>query len=63
MTTQAALWTLAGSGAVVAVAAALADRRRTKRRNLDAPGWVPWTMIQLVAMILAAVAAAVALKA
>ena len=62
MTTQGALWAAAGASAAVALVSALADRRRSKRRDLDDPGWVPWTMIQLIAMILAAVAAAYALK-
>ena len=56
------LWTLAASAAAVAAAAALADRRRTRRRDLDRPGWMPWTLVQLLAMILSAVAAAFALK-
>ena len=62
MTTQAMLWTAAGASAGVAVLAVLADRRRDKRRNLDRPGWVPWALIQMIAMLLAAVAAALALK-
>lgn len=62
MTTQAALWTGAGVAASVALIAALADRRRTRRRDLDRPGWVPWPLIQILAMIVAAVAAAFALK-
>jgi hypothetical protein len=62
MTTQAALWAGAGTFAAVAVAAALAERRRMHRRDLDRPGWVPWALIQILAILLAAVAAALALK-
>jgi len=62
MTTQAILWTAAAAAAGVAVFAGLADRRRSKRRNLDRPGWMPWPLIQLLAMLLAAAAAALALK-
>jgi hypothetical protein len=62
MTTQAMLWTAAGACAATAVVAAVADHRRAARRNLDNPGWVPWAGVQLLAMLLAAVAAALALK-
>lgn len=62
MTTQAMLWTAAGACAATAVVSAFADRRRAARRNLDKPGWVPWAGVQLVAMLFAAVAAALALK-
>jgi hypothetical protein len=63
MTVQAMLWSAAGACAAIAVFAAMADHRRAKRRNLDKPGWVPWAGVQLLAMLLAAVAAALALKA
>ena len=62
MTTQAMLWVGAGACAATAVFAAFADRRRAAPRNLDNPGWVPWAGVQLLAMLLAAVAAALALK-
>ena len=62
MTTQAMLWSAAGVAAGAALLAGLADRSRSKRRDLDRPGWVPWPLIQLLAMLLAAVAAALALK-
>jgi hypothetical protein len=58
----AALWATAGIGAALAALAALADRRRHRRRDLDRPGWMPWALIQLVAMIVAAMAVAIALK-
>ena len=60
---QAAMWTTAALASALAVAAALADRRRSARRDLDSPGWVPWTLIQVLAMIVSALAAAYALKA
>ncbi|WP_343520045.1 hypothetical protein [Sphingomonas sp.] len=51
-------------GAFVAVAAGsgLADWRRTKRRDLDRVGWMPWTLIQVLAMLAAVVTAALAIK-
>lgn len=63
MSTQGALWTAAGAAAAVALVAALADRRRMKRRDLDRPGVMPWALIQVLAMLVAAVLAALALKA
>ena len=63
MTTQAILWILAGAAAALAAAAGLAEWRRSKRRNLDRPGWMPWTLIQVLAGLAAVIAAALALKA
>lgn len=62
MTAQA-LWTLAGAGAALAVAAAFADHRRERRRNLDRPGWAPWGLIQILAAIVTVVAAVLAMRA
>lgn len=62
MTTQALLWTLAGAALALAVLAGFAEWRRSRRRNLDRPGWVPWALIQVMAGLLAAIAAALALK-
>ena len=39
------------------------DRRRGKRRNIEAVGFMPWTMITLLATLAAVVAAALAIKA
>ena len=63
MTAQAGLWTLAGMLLVLAVVAGLAEHRRTRRRNLDQPGWVPWVLIQVLAGMGAVIAAVLALKA
>lgn len=63
---QGALWgpLWIGVGAFVAVAAGsgLADWRRAKRRDLDRVGWVPWTLIQVLALLGAIVTAALAIK-
>ncbi|WP_235513604.1 hypothetical protein [Sphingomonas sp. Leaf11] len=40
----------------------LAERRRTLRRNPDRVGWVPWTLVQLIAVLVVVFAAAMALK-
>ncbi|HEX8442162.1 MAG TPA: hypothetical protein VF631_00785 [Allosphingosinicella sp.] len=62
MTAQTAWWTLAALGAALGVVSALADWKRTRRRNLDRPGWVPWTGLQLLGVLVTVVAAALALK-
>lgn len=63
MTAQAMLWTLAGALALLTAVAAFAEHRRTRRRNLDRVGWMPWNLIQVLAALAAVVAAALALKA
>lgn len=59
---QAALWTTAGVAAGVAVIAALADRRRVRRTDLDRVGWVPWSAVLFFGLMIAAISAALALK-
>jgi hypothetical protein len=56
------LWTLAAALLLLAVAAAFAEHRRGKRRNLEAVGWMPWNLIQVLAFLGAVAAAALALK-
>ncbi|WP_337846316.1 hypothetical protein [Sphingomonas sp.] len=60
---QGALWI--GVGAMVALVgvSGLAEWRRGRRRDLDRVGWMPWTFIQIMALLLAIVGAALALKA
>ena len=60
--TSTLLWAASGALLVFAFAAAFAERRRAARANLDRPGVVPWHLLQILAFILAAVAAALALK-
>lgn len=59
---QGPLWI--GVGAMVALAgvSGVAEWRRGKRRDLDKVGWVPWTFIQVMALLLAIAGAALALK-
>lgn len=57
---------LAGMSAVcggLTIAAHLADRRRLRRADPDAVGFMPWPAISLMATISAIVLAALALKA
>ncbi len=56
------LWIAAAALAVLALAAAWADHARGKRRNLDRPGWVPWQLVMVMAMLLAVVCAALAVR-
>jgi hypothetical protein len=59
---QAELWAVAIGAALLVVVAGLADRRRARRRDLDRAGWVPWPLIMVLAMIVAAAAVALAIK-
>ena len=47
---------------LVAVLAWWGDRRRMRRSNLDAVGWVPWTPVFFVALLVACVAIGLAVK-
>jgi hypothetical protein len=60
---QAGPWMIVAAALALVVLAGLADRRRARRRDLDRAGWVPWPLVMILAMIVAAVAAALALKA
>jgi hypothetical protein len=46
----------------LAVAAGVAERRRSRRRDIDKVGWVPWPLVQVVALALAALMVAYAIK-
>ena len=47
---------------LVAVAAVVAERRRTRRTNIDAVGCMPWTTIFFLAFFCSVVLAGVAAK-
>lgn len=51
-------WLAAAAFAALAASAGWADRRRDKRRDLDRPGWVPWQLVMVLAMIASVVCAA-----
>jgi hypothetical protein len=53
LTTQAAFWTAAGAALALAVVAGVMEWRRTRRRNFEAVGWVPWRGIQVTAVFAA----------
>ncbi len=46
----------------LALAAGLADRRRARRENLDAVGFMPWTVIFLLALFTACVTLGLAVR-
>lgn len=49
--------------AALAVTAWLADRRRMRRREPDAVGWMPWTGVFFWSLAIACVAAGLAAQA
>lgn len=49
MTAQDWLWGADGAALAVAVLAGVAEGRRSRRRDLDDTGWVPWRGIQAAA--------------
>jgi hypothetical protein len=57
------LWTASGALLALALLAAVAERRRARRADLDSVGVMPWHLLQILAFLLAVVAAALALKA
>jgi hypothetical protein len=52
------LWLAAAAFTALAALAGWADHRRGKRRDLDKPGWVPWQLVLVLAMMAAMVCAA-----
>jgi hypothetical protein len=62
MTIQTMLWIAAAAAAVLVVVAGVAERRRSRRRDIDKVGCVPWTLVQVIALALAAMLVAYAIK-
>ncbi|KQM30130.1 hypothetical protein [Sphingomonas sp. Leaf10] len=56
------LWTIAGVAAMLFAVAVLAERRRTLRRDPDRVGWMPWTLVQLMAVLVMVFGVAMAVK-
>lgn len=50
------------AGAIVVIST-LADRRRNRRTDMDAVGFMPWTLITVLSLLAAVVSAALAIKA
>ena len=53
-------WIAAGAFAAITLFAAWADHRRANRRDVDRPGCMPWTLILVMAILLALVSTALA---
>lgn len=56
------LWLAAAALAALAALAAWRDHARAGRRDVDKPGWVPWQLVMVLAMLLAVVCAALAVR-
>lgn len=56
------LWTIAGAAAMLFAVSVLAERHRTLRRDPDRVGWMPWTLVQLIAVLVMVFGVAMALK-
>jgi hypothetical protein len=55
---SALLWPAAAAFAALAALAGWRDHARGRRRNLDKPGWVPWQLILVLAIMASVVCAA-----
>lgn len=63
MPIQLSGWAITGIvSVVIAIVAALADVRRSRRKNVDQVGFMPWPMILMLSLLLAAVAIGLAIK-
>jgi len=51
-----------GLAVIVAVIAAIAERRRNNRKDIEKVGFMPWPFIMLMALLFAAIAIGLALK-
>ncbi|MVZ97545.1 hypothetical protein EUU23_07480 [Sphingorhabdus sp. IMCC26285] len=57
------LWTgLSMMSGIIVVISSLADRRRSRRKNIEAVGFMPWTAITVFAVLSTVIAAALAIK-
>jgi hypothetical protein len=55
------LWLAAAAFAALALLAGWRDHARGKRRDLDKPGWVPWQLVMVLAMMACVVCVALAI--
>jgi hypothetical protein len=61
-TMQQQLWGGAAIAVVLAVVSGFGEHRRKRRRNLDRVGFMPWMLLQVVAMLVALTLASLALN-
>jgi hypothetical protein len=55
-------WIIAAGAACTVLISALADQRRQKRVRVENVGFMPWTGITLIAVMIALMATAMAIK-
>jgi len=55
-------WLLAALAALLAILSGVAEHRRSRRRDLDRPGWMPWTLLQLLFAMTALAAVMLAIR-
>ena len=61
-TMQQQLWGGAVAAVLVAVASGFGEHRRRRRRDVDRIGFMPWTLLQVLAMLAAVILASLALN-
>jgi hypothetical protein len=61
-TMQQQLWGGAAAAVMVAIGSGFGEHRRRRRRDIDRVGFMPWTMLQVLAMLIALILASVALN-
>ncbi|ATY34564.1 hypothetical protein CVN68_11030 [Sphingomonas psychrotolerans] len=59
---QQQLWAGAAVAVLVAIIGGFGEHRRRRRRDMDEVGFMPWTLIQVLAMLIALILASVALN-
>ena len=62
MPVQAFLWWTAAAAVLVAIGTGWADRRRARRADLDQVGWAPWGGLSVLALFVAVLALAFAVR-
>lgn len=61
-TMQQQLWGGAAAALLIAIASGFGEHRRRGRRDMERVGFMPWTLIQVLAMLAALILASVALN-
>jgi hypothetical protein len=59
---QQQLWGGAALAVLLAIGSGFGEHRRRRRRDMDEVGFMPWTLIQVLAMLVAVILASVALN-
>jgi len=59
---QGPMWIGVGAWLALAAGSGVADWRRARRSDPDAVGFMPWTLVQILAILGAVVTAALAIK-